>query len=134
MQKLLYMSIIAALLAAGWGSLHAPNQLSELPLRYHNTQYGLTFCLPGNWQGYSALIQPWEGVMYSPLEDRLIVVGHGLGIVFRHPQWKASAPYQDILFLVLPRSQWDALHQGKLWPSLYAGGVMSEMWHNLCHI
>ncbi len=51
-------------------------------------------------------------------------------ITLRHPQWQASARYQDIPILVFTRAQWDALHQGKLWPSLFAGGIMDELWHN----
>jgi hypothetical protein len=90
----------------------------------------LTFFLPVNWQGYSALVQQWDGVHYSPPVDKVIVVGHGAMIVLRHPQWKASAPSQDIPILVFTLAQWDALHHGKLWPSQFAGGVMEEIWHN----
>jgi len=108
----------------------APNRLSDLPIRYHNSRYDFTFFLPTSWQGYSVLIQQWEGQTYSAAVDRLVVTGHGSMIVLRHPQWKASDPYQDIPILVFTRSQWDALHQGKFFPSLYAGGTMDEMWHN----
>ena len=51
-------------------------------------------------------------------------------ITLRHPQWQADAPYQDIPILVFTRAQWDELHQGRLWPSIFAGGVMYELWHN----
>src|SRR5439155_5520944 len=130
MQKLIYSSTITALLATGCGSLNAPNYPSDLPLRYHKAQCGLTFFLPASWQGYSVLIQQWDGETYSPAVDKLVAVGHGPMIVLRLPQWRVSAPYQDIPILVFTRAQWDALHQGKLWPSLYAGGAMDEMWHN----
>jgi len=130
MKKLLHISAIAALLATGCGSLNAPNHPSDLTLCYHNAQYGLSFFLPANWQGYSVLIQQWEGVTYSAAEDKTVVVGHGPMIVLRHPQWKASAPSQDIPILVFTHPQWDALHHGNLWPSLYAGGAMDGTWHN----
>lgn len=122
--------MIAVLLATGCGSLNVPNHPSDLPLRYHNAQYGLTFFLPSNWQGYSVLTQQWNSERYSPAADKTVVADHGPMITLRHPQWEASALYQDIPILVFTRSQWDALHQGKIWPSLYAGGVMDEMWHN----
>jgi len=51
-------------------------------------------------------------------------------ITLRHPRWQASAPYQDIPILVFTPAQWDALHHGGLWPSLFAGGIMDEIWHN----
>ena len=75
-------------------------------------------------------MQQWNGETYSPAGDETIVVGHGPMITLRHPHWKASAPYQDIPILVFTRAQWDALHQGKLWPALYAGGVIDEIWHS----
>ena len=117
-----------ALLASG--CVNAPRQPSGLPLRYHNARYDLTFFLAASWRGYSVLIQQWDGETYSPTADKTIVVGHGPMITLRHPQWQASAPYQDIPILVFTRAQWDALHHGKLWPSLYAGGIMEELWHN----
>jgi hypothetical protein len=111
-------------------STNAPNHPYGLPLRYRNARYDFTFFLPTSWRGYSALIQQWEGESYSPTADKLIVVGHGPMITFRHPQWHPNAPYQDIPVLVFTRAQWDLLHQGKLWPSLFAGGTMDELWHS----
>ena len=130
MRKLREISVVLVLLTASCRSGDSANRLSGLPLRYHNGQYGLTFLLPASWQGYSVLIQQWDGETYSSAADKLIVVGHGPTITLRHPHWQASAPYQDIPILVFTRAQWDALHQGKLWPSLYAGGVMDELWHS----
>ena len=128
MKKLLYTSIATALLAAGCGSLNAPSHPSGLPLRYHDAQYDFTFFLPASWQGYSVLTQQWEAQTYSAATDKVVVAEHGPMIVLRHPQWKASDPYQDIPILVFTRSQWEAEHQGKFFP--YAGGVIFEMQHN----
>ena len=128
MKRRFYISIIMAFLASG--CVNAPSRPSGLPLRYHNAQYDFTFFLAERWRGYSVLIQQWEGVKYSPTADKQIVVGDGPMITLRHPQWQASARYQDIPILVFTRAQWDALHQGKLWPSLFAGGIMHELWHN----
>jgi hypothetical protein len=130
MSKILQMLAIVALLTTGCGCLNAPNQPSGLPLRYHHAQYDLTFFLPASWRGFSVLSQQWDGETYSPATDEMIVVGHGTIITLRHPQWTASAPYQDIPILVFTRAQWDALLHGKLWPSLFAGGTMHELWHS----
>jgi hypothetical protein len=117
MKKRLHISIVTALLASGCAN--APTHPSALSLCYDNKEFGLVVFLPAAWQGYSVLIQQWDSE-----------TGHGPMITLRHPQWKASAPYQDIPILVFTRAQWDFLHQGKLWPSLYAGGVMNVLWHN----
>jgi hypothetical protein len=86
--------------------------------------------LPASWRGYSVSIQQLEDETYSPAEDKQIIVGHTPMITLRHPRWQASAPYQDIPILVFTRAQWDALHHGKLWPSLFAGGTTDELWHS----
>lgn len=105
-----------------------------LPLRYHNAKYDLTFYLPESWHGYSVLIQPWEGETYFKATDKTAVTEHGQMITLRHPQWKASVPYQDIQILVFTRRQWDALHHGKFWPTVFAGGAMDELWHNNTYV
>src|SRR2546426_1113307 len=129
MRSFLQISVIATVLATGCSSMDVASQPSGLPLRYHDARYGLTFFLPANWRGYSVSIQQLEDETYSPAEDKQIVVGHTPMLTLRHPQWQASAPYQDIPILILTRPQWDALHLGKLWPSVFAGGVMDELWH-----
>jgi hypothetical protein len=106
------------------------SRLSALPIRYHNPQYHLTFLLPAIWQKYSVLVEQWDGETYSPTTDKTIVVGHGPMITLRPPGWQSSAPSQDIMIVVFTRDQWDALHHGKFWPSLFAGGMMMELWHN----
>ena len=130
MSKILQMLAIVVLLTTGCGSLNTPNQPSGLPLRYHNAQYDLTFFLPASWRDYSVSVQQLDDERYSPTEGRQILVGHTPMITLRHPRWQASTPYQDIPVLAFTRAQWDALHHGKLWPSLFAGGVMVELWHN----
>ena len=119
-----------ALLATSCHSLKTASQPSGLPLRYRNAQYDLTFFLPASWRGYSVLVQQLDDERYSFAEDRQIIVGHTPMITLRHPQRQDSAPYQDIPILVFSRSQWDALHHGELWPSLFAGGTMGELWRN----
>jgi len=100
----------------------------DLPLRYQNTKYGLTFYLPASWKGYSLLLQEWQ--TDTNLVDQGGPSERGMMISIRHPQWTQSDPYQDIPIVVFSRNQWTALKKGGLWPNLYAGGVMDEMWHN----
>ncbi len=128
MKKLFYASTITAFLATGFGILNAPNHPSGLPLRYHNSQYNFTFFLPASWQGYSVVAQQWEGGSYSPAKDTTATTAHGPIIVLRHPQWKASDPYQDIPIMVFTRTQWAAEQQQEFFP--YACGLIDEMWHN----
>lgn len=123
-------TLFAALLVTACAGTNIPHQPSDLPLRYHNSQYGLTFFLPAAWQGYSVSVQQLDDESYSPAEDKPIIVGHTPMITLRHPQWQTDAPYQDIPILVFTHAQWFDLHQGQLWPSYYAGGVMYEEWHN----
>src|SRR5262245_2701945 len=129
MRTLIPLSVIVALLAAGCASTDIASQRSGLPLCYHNTRYDLTFYLPATWRDYSVAIQQVEDERYSPADDKQIAVGYTPMLTLRHPQWQASAPYQDIPILVFTRAQWDALHHGELWPSLFAGGMMDELWH-----
>jgi len=124
------MALCAGLLATGCNTMNVAGHPSGLPLCYRDTRYGLRFFLPPTWRGYSASVQQLEDERYSPAADKQVVVGHTPMIVLRHPQWQTNAPYQDIPILVFTRAQWDALHHGELWPSLFAGGMMDELCHN----
>jgi hypothetical protein len=128
MKKLLYTSIVTALLATGCGSLNAPNHPSGLPLLYHNAHYDFTFYLPASWQGYSVLVEQWQGTSYLPGKDTTAVTAQGPMIVLRHPQWRAGDRYQDIPIMVFTRSQWDSDQNGRF--GIGAGGFDEEMWHN----
>lgn len=124
------MLLVAASLATGCRSIVVSSRPSGMPVRYHDARYGFTFFLPASWQGYSVTVQQLEDEKYSSVEDRQVIVGRTPMITLRYPQWEAGAPYQDIPILVFTRAQWDALHRGELWPSVLAGGVMYELWHN----
>ena len=128
MKRFLYASTIAALLTAGCGGLKVPNRPSGAPVLYHNAQYGFTFFLPASWQGYSVLVQRWEGTTYLATMDKVVVTEHGPLIVLRHPRWKNSDRYQDVPILVFSRSQWEADRQGRF--SIGAGGYDAEIGHN----
>jgi hypothetical protein len=99
-----------------------------VPVRYQDSRYDLTFALPSGWQGYEVLKQQWEGQTYLAAMDKTTVPEQGPVIVLRHPQWTAGNPSQDIPILVFTRGQWDSLHHGNF--TIYAGGVVYELWHN----
>lgn len=126
--KLSHLFVVLILSGALFGC--KTPQASDESVIYRNVEYGFTFSLPSDWRGYSVSIQQLEDERYSPAEDKQMIVGHTPMITLRHPQWRANTPYQDIPILVFARSQWDLLHQGKLWPSFFAGGTMDELWHN----
>src|SRR5580698_3709798 len=101
MKMLLYVSIIAGLLASGCSSVKVPDPQSEPVTLYKNAAYEFTFSLPADWQGYSVLVQQWSGHAFLPGSDKPVEIDHGPILVLRHPQWKADDPRQDIPILVL---------------------------------
>jgi hypothetical protein len=113
-------------LVAGCCSPNSSKLSNDLPLRYHNAQYGFSFYLPASWRGYAVVVQQWEGQTYLAALDRTVVTERGPILVLRHPQWTASDPYQDIPILVFTRSQWETHHAG----TVGAGGVDEEIGHN----
>lgn len=127
---LFFLLFVTALLPTGCRNTGVSTRPSNLPVRYDNAQYGLTFFLPADWQGYSVSIRQVEDQTYSPSEGRQMTVEYTPMITLRHPQWQADTPYQDIPILVFTHAQWDALQHDKLWPSIFAGGMMRELWHN----
>ena len=122
--------IFCLALVLGGGLFGCKTAQPNAQIIYHNAKYDFTFSLPASWQGYSVLIQQWEGETYSSTLDKTVVTGHGPIIILRHPQWKEIEPYQDIPILVFTRSQWNSLNHGNLWPSLYAGGAIDEIGHS----
>jgi len=104
----------------------------DLPLRYHNAEYGLTFFLPANWKGYSVLIQEWNAELHSADYQNVIGDEHGPIIVLRNPKWTTGEPYQDIPILVFTRSQWDAVIPQRLFVG--AGGSEYEISHSAKYV
>jgi hypothetical protein len=107
------------------------NKLSGLPIHYYNAQYDFTFYLPDSWKGCSVVMDEWDApLMKSPSDstDKAIGTERGSIIVLRHPLWRTNNLYQDIPIMVFTRKQWQEEHDGLFFP--YAGGLISEMWHN----
>jgi hypothetical protein len=78
------------------------------------------------------MIHQLDGERYLTAVDRSEVTDHGPVIVLRHPQWKASDPYQDIPIRVFTRSQWEGAGQGP--PGIDAGGIEFEIAHNAQYV
>jgi len=75
----------------------------DTSLTYTNTDYGFTFTLPADWQGYTIVKSTWQG---NPLSGATAPSGPKL--LIRNPHWTASAHYEDIPILVFTVSQWNS--------------------------
>jgi hypothetical protein len=105
-------------------------QSSDAQIIYHNAKYNFTFSVPASWQGYSVLMQQWNAPLYATADSSEKVVGTESGpiIVLRHSLWRTNDLYQDFEIMVFTHKQWKEEYQGRFFP--YAGGIISEMWHN----
>jgi hypothetical protein len=74
------------------------------PVTYVNSQYGFTFSLPADWQGYSIVTSTWTGYVTPQV--------HGPIISIRNPAWTAAVPTQDIPIMIFTPSQWMAVSTG----------------------
>ena len=129
MNPKLVLCLVLVLSGGLFGCSTNRNQLSDLPIRYHNAQDDFTFYLPASWKGYSVAAKQWEGETYLPKKNKDVVLAHGPIIVLRNPQWKTNNLYQDIPVYIFTRPQWDDIHLGK-YDAAGAGGVIYELWHN----
>jgi hypothetical protein len=105
-----------------------------VPVRYYNAQYDFTFFLPASWRGYSVLHKEWQGTIYVREKDETVVVATGPVLVFRHPKWTASKPYQDMTIVIYTRSQWYNERLGEGGCNYFAGGTMVEVCHNASYV
>ncbi|MEI6238543.1 MAG: hypothetical protein WCP15_03355, partial [bacterium] len=70
---------------------------------YKNSDYGITFSLPTNWQGYSIIKSTWNGTALGNS-----AVQNGAKIIIRNPKWTEAVHYEDIPVLVFTLSQWSS--------------------------
>jgi hypothetical protein len=80
------------------------------PLVYRNKQFGFTFSLPRDWEGYSVVMRSWSGrdPNGSPGVER------GPEILIRHPKWSSTAPREDIPIMIFTRAQWELVSREKI--------------------
>jgi len=84
------------------------NQLIEIAntntsVTYQNTDYGFTFALPLDWQGYSIIQSVWQG---NALTSEAAPTGPKL--IIRNPNWTEATHYEDIPILVFTISEWNS--------------------------
>lgn len=77
---------------------------------YESSEYGLRFSLPESWDGYTIVVEEWEGLSISDQEENSIVET-GPVINIRHPLWTSQRPRQDIPIMIFTIEQWDSLRK-----------------------
>lgn len=76
---------------------------SSTSVVYSNTDFGFTFSLPSNWEGYSVVQGAWQG---NPLTAGG-AKQTGIKLLIRNPKWTSELPYEDIPVMIFTRAQWD---------------------------
>ncbi len=88
-----------------------PQAQAQGPVDYVDNQYGFSFALPQDWNGFTTTTSAWEGYTSGPTGD--IPFATGTEILIRNPQWTSQNPYQDIPIMIFTPDQWDALLQNQ---------------------
>ncbi|MFA5889306.1 MAG: hypothetical protein WCW47_01585 [Candidatus Paceibacterota bacterium] len=79
-------------------------------IEYKNTQYGFGFTLQKSWEGYTIIVDDWEGYGQSDVSiEEQMVAEKGPLIFIQHPEWTEDDPRQSIPIMVFTLSQWDKL-------------------------
>jgi hypothetical protein len=79
---------------------------------YRNEQYGFDFSLPASWEGYTIVVDKWEGLAIEGSQSgKAIAVGPMVSI--RHPKWTSENKRQDIPIMIFTISQWNSLQKEK---------------------
>ena len=81
-------------------------------LTYTNKEYGFTFALPQDFEGYTILDEEWEGTDIKNTGSKARVF-KGPQITIRDPRWTSQVPRQDIPIMILTVDQWNQLQKGE---------------------
>ena len=81
-------------------------------LTYTNKEYGFTFALPQDFEGYTILNEEWEGTDIKNTGSKARVF-KGPQITIRDPRWTSQVPRQDIPIMILTVDQWNQLQNGE---------------------
>ena len=81
-------------------------------LTYTNKEYGFTFALPQDFEGYTILNEEWEGTDIKNTVSKARVF-KGPQITIRDPRWTSQVPRQDIPIMILTVDQWNQLQNGE---------------------
>jgi hypothetical protein len=79
---------------------------------YKNIQYGFCFLLPKSWQGFSIVVNHWQGFPIG--EGGNVQAQQGPIISIRDPRWTSGDPRQDIPIMVFTLDQWRAVQHDQL--------------------
>ncbi|MDD5165055.1 MAG: Gmad2 immunoglobulin-like domain-containing protein [Candidatus Pacebacteria bacterium] len=88
-------------------------------ITYTNTNYGFTFTLPVDWQGYSIVANTWNGTALTNT-----VASSGPKLLIRNPKWTPAAPYEDLPILVFTIPQWNSYLAGNF--SISAAPILAS--------
>lgn len=81
-------------------------------LTYTNKEYGFTFALPQDFEGYTILNEEWEGTDIKNTASKARVF-KGPQITIRDLRWTSQVPRQDIPIMILTVDQWNQLQNGE---------------------
>lgn len=100
---------------------------------YTNNQYGFSFTLPDDWQGYTTVTSTWNGTSSGacPLSGCPPITGPQ--ILIRNPKWTAAENWQDIPIMIFTPSQWTEVLNGSLLVSA-APIPPTELGHNINYV
>jgi hypothetical protein len=94
---------VSKYLSVKGGQLVEVTNPTNTSVTYNNTDYGFTFSLPADWQGYSVVKSTWQGTALTNT-----VAPSGPKLLIRNPHWTATVHYEDIPILVFTIAQWNA--------------------------
>lgn len=72
------------------------------PVIYNSDDYGFSFSLPDDWQGYTVIEETWQGTSLANGS----VTQTGPKLLLRNPKWTEALQYEDIPILVFTVNQW----------------------------
>lgn len=102
-------SALESSVSAGFGSSSSAVMNA---LTYTNKEYGFTFALPQDFEGYTILNEEWEGTDIKNTASKARVF-KGPQITIRDPRWTSQVPRQDIPIMILTVDQWNQLQNGE---------------------
>jgi hypothetical protein len=91
----------------------SPSETVKEGLLYQNDTYGFRFALPDSWQGYSIVMEEWQGYALEGTQSGK-VTEKGPLLLIRHPLWTRDAPRQDIPIMIFTLGQWSQIEEESL--------------------
>ena len=92
---------------AGVTLSEVPNP-NTAPVTYKNNDYGFTFTLPADWDGYTIVKNTWNGNNLVATTTKQT----GVTLLIRNPKWTSATHYEDIPVMVFTIAQWNSYAAG----------------------